>query len=343
MRHRTIGATAVVSLAIVASCGSDDEDADGAQDGDVEQTTTDDGSSPGGGTAADTAGAQEQDETQDEIQDDDPLGDVDGPPWGPDDPIVPGRYGALHPVFTDTLDCSTAADEGEGEFWQFVGAACAAALGAGEWPGGAIPAPPPTDNPYTSCLDEDVVAWLQRLEAHFAVSGTPPQLVVPTERPADSCRTRIYLFDVRSQGDGVEVDLAMELPNGFDPVLPDVVVSGVAAEATDPVGGDFGVPQLWGSTYVIAGPFGDGSIEIEATNLLGTSTIEVPVSAASALDDDAGADESDEPSDGEDPPDQETGGDDQEGGDGENGGDGQEGGEGENESESSDVEEGDGG
>lgn len=280
MRHRTIGGLAATMILVAACGGGSADDEIGAGDGaDTEVTVDDDQSDdraddgdPADADAADTdaADGDEGDQTLDVDA------SVDGPPWGPDDPIVPGRYGAVHPAGGGGIDCDLAGSEGQGEFWQYVAAACRAALGTGDWPGGPIPAPEATDNPFTACLDADVVAWLQRLEQHFAQHpGQPPELVEPAELPVGGCRTKVYVFGVEAVDGGIEVGLAMENPPPFEFVPPEFRLDGELLSPDVGNGDDEFTPQLIGGPYLIAGPFSGPTLEIEGTNVLGTSTVTI--------------------------------------------------------------------
>jgi hypothetical protein len=115
-------------------------------------------------------------------------------PWGANDPLIPGQYGALTASSAAFMDCEQLRDQAPGDgFWSTAVAVCDALRGAGSWPTKATTTPPPGDNAYQACLNGELAAMLQSaLGWHKAHPGAAPNLRFPGASTVSPCRTHLY-------------------------------------------------------------------------------------------------------------------------------------------------------
>jgi hypothetical protein len=177
--HRSIRSLAVVLLLLFGACGGGGEEEVGPNSSAATGSTT---SSSTNGTTP----TSEDDNT------------VPGPPWGPDDPLIPGQYGAFAKSSTADFDCETV-DRGtpDDEFWTKVAAVCRALRGDGKWPVGPLVDPAPADNGFQDCLNDELAAVVRvLLELSDADPGQPPRLELAQASARSPCEYRIYEPDV---------------------------------------------------------------------------------------------------------------------------------------------------
>jgi hypothetical protein len=206
---------------LLGACGGDEETS-GSDSSEVTSSTTT--SSTTGPTS--TSEAEEDDNT------------VPGPPWGPDDPLIPGQYGALAKSSTAEFDCETIDSQTpDDEFWTTVAAVCRALRGDGTWPAGPLVDPAPADNAFQDCLNAELATVVRALlESTSVHPGQPPQLVLAHGSARSPCELLIYETEVstyppsenRPTG-GVKVEV--HVPSLDVDEDPTVLVDG--QEATD--------------------------------------------------------------------------------------------------------------
>ena len=262
---------ACVLMLVLVGCGSS-----GTESSDTE---------PGASTTATSAG-EPADTTESNGSSDDR---VPGVPWGPDDPPIPGQYGALAASSDDGLDCElveqAAPDE---DFWSTVLAVCLALRGDGEWPTNGVTEPPEAENEFQDCLNRELATMLRALlDRRAADPGAQPEIAYPPASARSPCELRIYgaaVFEVGASDDhptgGVVVELQVPgLVNG-DPD-PLVRVDGQPIELEDDFGGA-GDGLSFGQIHLPA-PIEARTATIEVETYFGVlrTTVELPEVEAS--------------------------------------------------------------
>lgn len=181
------------------------------------------------------------------------------PPWGPDDPLIPGQYAALSVSSSDELDCD-AVDQNapHNAFWSTVVAVCRALKGNAEWPTSGAFDPPLAANEFQDCLNDELATMLRALFAwRDAHPGAEPKVAYPRTSARSPCESRIYnaaVFEVppdtsRPTG-GVVVELNVPGLIEGDP-SPVVRVDGEPVVLEDDFdGGDDGLS--FGQIYIPA-------------------------------------------------------------------------------------------
>lgn len=126
-------------------------------------------------------------------------------PWGPDDPPVPDQYTALAAAPGAPPRCDAAADAQRDEpFWAFAAAVCGALTADAPWPpSDQIPAPPPAENAFQSCLDDELTGLLRAaLRWHADHPGQRPKLAYPARSSRSPCQFRVYGVEVLAPAEG---------------------------------------------------------------------------------------------------------------------------------------------
>jgi hypothetical protein len=173
------------------------------------------------------------------------------PPWGPDDPPIPGQYAALAAAPGQPPRCAAVADaQPGGDFWATAVAVCRAITAAGPWPAKTtVPRPPTTNNAYETCLDAELSTMLKRaLSWHAAHPGRKPKVRFPSRTTTSPCQLRIYDVRVLGAGDLVQGE---KQPEGLALAITAAGANGDVNVRVD------GQPVEFTSAFDVAAP-GDG-------------------------------------------------------------------------------------
>lgn len=258
MMPRPVAVAAVAVLFVASACAGGD--ATSTDSGGTASATTPGGTGTattgGTGTPGGTTSSTEA-ETTDETDGDDGFEYV---PWGPDDPPVPGHYAAMAASPVTSPRCDDVADrKPDAPFWTTVVDVCRALSEGGPWPGDAeVPEPPPPENAYIACVDEELSAMLERaLRWHADNPGREPRVRYPAASVRSPCQARIY--DVRvlgvedlREGEDHPDGVGLAVTGASMLSVVDVSVDGAPVERT----GDFDVPEPGGglTTVVVLAP-----------------------------------------------------------------------------------------
>jgi hypothetical protein len=153
-------------------------------------------------------------------------------PWGPQDPPIPDEYRLLAATSSSPPQCDELAASGiEGEFWALAIAVCRAIIGDGAWPDTRnVPAPPPKDNDYQECLDEELADMLgAALTWHSEHPDATPEISYPVSSSRSPCQSAIY---------DVFVDVEAEVVPPPGSVAVAILAAGVDENSTVTVDGE---------------------------------------------------------------------------------------------------------
>lgn len=217
---------------------------------------------------------------------------VEGVPWGPNDPPIPGQYSALAVTSADELDCESAEQQApDSDFWTTVVAVCRALRDDAPWPSSPSLEPPPAENGYQDCLNRELATMLEALFAWRGEHpGAEPNVAYPPASARSPCTFRVYdsiAFpvspDPSTPAGGVIVELYVAGLDEGD--APPVLVDGQSVELREDFSGaDDGL--LFGELF-IPGPIEahEATIVVEAEfgDVEGSVTLpDVPVSTGSS-------------------------------------------------------------
>ena len=266
--HRSIWSLAVVLL--LGACGGD-----GESTGPDSSATTSSASTSS--TTDGTSTSEEDDNT------------VPGPPWGPDDPLIPAQYGALAKSSTADFECETVDRQTpDDEFWTKVAAVCRALRGDGTWPDGPLVDPAPADNGFQDCLNDELAEVVRKLlDVADADPGQPPRLELAQGSARSDCEYRTYVEadpPTEISPDGVTVTVHVPRLGGNDD--PTVLVDGHEATVTsiqsdqdnDGLGRiEFFLPapvEAHSATITVVRDFGEqaGTVELPGVDVPETTT-----------------------------------------------------------------------
>ena len=181
-RRVSVRAAVLAAMLFLAACGGDGSDGSGG------------GSSPSG--SASTGGGSTT-PAPTETSGGPAGGGEDGfayPPWGPDDPPIPGQYTAFAKVSSGELDCAAVQDQKPGGgFWDTALAVCYAIRDDASWPPGtSVPPPPQAEHAYQDCLNAELAAMLaDALRWHAANPGRRPVISFAGGSTTSPCQSRI--------------------------------------------------------------------------------------------------------------------------------------------------------
>lgn len=205
-------------------------------------------------------------------------------PWGPDDPLIPGQYGALSVSSSDDLDCEAVNQNApDNAFWSTVVEVCLALKGEAEWPASGVLDPPPAANEFQDCLNAELATMLRALfDLRDAHPGAQPEVAYPRTAARSPCESSIYNAapfevpaDTSHAAGGVIVELNVPgLVEGDPP--PEVRVDGEPVLVEDDFdGGDDGLS--FGQIYIPA-PIDAHSATIVVDAYFGpvSATVELP-------------------------------------------------------------------
>jgi hypothetical protein len=166
-------------------------------------------------------------------------GDDDGfayPPWGPDDPPIPGQYAAFAVRSSQDLQCAAIKEEAPDDtFWGIAVRVCNAIRGDDQaWPEGkTVPSPPAGENGYQGCLNTELAAMLRRAVSwHASNPGRRPEIAYPS-KSSTPCQRRLYGVEVLSVSEADDLDLGpggqtavrFGVPTGRDDLEPTATVT----------------------------------------------------------------------------------------------------------------------
>ena len=241
MVKRTRRSMVIVSIVVLLSCcGGDDDDADSVTSPTVDTGTTTATTTPST-SAVTTAGPAPASTVQPPVTEPEevqwPLG-----PGAAD--RIPKQYAALQPGADDEFDCETIARlVSEGEltgFWPTLAQLCLTIRDGAPWPDDSSPlAPPPAENDFQNCLNNELATMLQAAMAwHRQHPGAAPYVDYPPYGSLSPCDQRLYGYSTEEYtdndhpGGGLKIELNVPgLPDSRK--KPPVLVDGVAVEYLD--------------------------------------------------------------------------------------------------------------
>jgi hypothetical protein len=204
---------------------------------------------------------------------------IDYPQWGPDDPLIPGQYGALAATAGQPPDCDAVEEQkpSDDDFWAAVVAVCRAITGQGDWPA-RVPPPPEAPNGFQDCLNGELQVMLtDALDWHDSHPGATPKVVYPKRSAHSACILHIYeanVFPANTENHpegGVVVEMQVPGLNGNE--NPPVRIDGMEV----PIDQDFGGPGdgLSNGEVFLAAPIDEHQATLEIDTPIGTLTTKI--------------------------------------------------------------------
>jgi hypothetical protein len=205
---------------------------------------------------------------------------VDYMQWGPDDPLIPGQYGALAAATGQPPDCDRVDDQkpNDDAFWSTVVAVCRALTAKGEWPA-TVPPAPAASNKFQDCLNGELSGMMHSaLKWHEAHPDAKPKVSYPKASAHSKCLLRIYETNVSAAneqdhpGGGVLVELYVPglNNNGNDPA---VRIDGKAVDIDQGFGG--GNDGLSNGQVFVPAPVKKHQANVEVDTPFGTLSTKV--------------------------------------------------------------------
>ncbi len=168
--------------------------------------------------------------------------DINWPPWGPGDPLIPQQYAALVPGSPKGFRCEAVRgmvpDGDEDGFSGHARPAVPSAIRDGSlWPAAtSAPDPPPADNEFQDCLNRELASMLNdALAWHRDHPDSQPHVSYAAPGSLSPCQQRVYEVKVNEYAPdtdhpvgGLSIELLIPgLPNSGG--RPTIVVDGEEA------------------------------------------------------------------------------------------------------------------